>query len=234
MHIISTFYISKYASQLDTARSAELESCLLKNLSSPHVEKLHLFVDDNDALTRLNELSNHSDKIAVIDVGKKPTYSDFFRYILENMPDKICMITNADIYLHEVDDALITRLSTQKLMYALTRYEYDMSSPLIDPYHGSHDAYIFNSAFIDGGIINEHTEFYQNVLGIESRVVKTFCDIGFRVLNPCRQIKIVHLHKTELRNYANEWCGLHNWGDFEFQCRSCWWVPPVIIGEDDA
>ena len=229
MNIISTFYISKYSSQLDNARSEELEKALLNNLSSPHVEKLHMFVDDNDALARLNELTNHSEKVVVIDVGKKPTYSDYFRYILEKVHDKICMITNSDIYLHEIDGAIIDRLKTEKLMYALTRYEHDMSSPLIDPYHGSHDAYVFYSAFLDGGIINEHTEFFQNVLGIESRVVKTFCDNGFRVYNPCRQIKIVHLHKTKLRNYAEEWCGLHKWGDFEFQCRSCWWVPPVVL-----
>ena len=78
MNLISTFYVSKYTSSLDNERSKELEQCLINNLASPYIEKIHLFVDDNDALVRLNELSNHSDKIVIIEVGKKPKYSDFF------------------------------------------------------------------------------------------------------------------------------------------------------------
>ena len=228
MNIISTFYISKYSSHLDNLRSQELENCLSNNLASPFVEKIHLFVDDNDALMRLNELSNNSDKIVVIEVGKKPKYSDFFNYIIHNIKDKICMITNADIFLHEIDDKLIDNLKENKIAYALTRYEYDMTHPLIADYHGSHDAYIFNSKFIDKTIINEHTNFYQNFPGIESHIIKALCDDEFKVLNPCKQIKIVHLHKTSLRNHG-EWIGLHRSGDDDFHKKSCWWVQPVIL-----
>jgi hypothetical protein len=85
MHIISTFYISTYSSHLDKLRSEELEICLLNNISSPFVEKIHLYIDNMDALLRLNQLSNNSDKIVVIEIGKKPTYSDFFRYIIDNV-----------------------------------------------------------------------------------------------------------------------------------------------------
>ena len=103
-----------------------------------------------------------------------------------------------------------------------------MSHPLMNDYHGSHDAYIFNSAFIDKSIINEHTNFYQNMIGIESRIIKTLCDAGFQVYNPCKQIKIVHLHKTELRNHG-EWVGLHKCGDDAFHRKNCWWVEPTVL-----
>ena len=228
MHIISTFYISTYSSHLDKLRSEELEICLLNNISSPFVEKIHLFVDNMDALLRLNQLSSNSDKIVVIGIGKKPTYSDFFKYIIDNVKEQICMITNADIFLYEVDTRLIERVKECKIAYALTRYEHDMSHPLMNDYHGSHDAYIFNSAFIDKSIINEHTNFYQNMIGIESRIIKTLCDAGFQVYNPCKQIKIVHLHKTELRNHG-EWVGLHKCGDDAFHRKNCWWVEPTVL-----
>ena len=149
MHLISTFYISKYSSHLDNLRSKELEQSLCNNLDSPFIEKIHLFVDDNDAVQRLNEISNHSDKIVIIEIGKKPKYSDFFNYILHHLKNNICMIANADIYLHEIDSNLIANLQKNKIAYALTRYEHDMSHPLINNYGGSHDAYIFNSTFID-------------------------------------------------------------------------------------
>ena len=100
IHIISTFYISKYSSHLDNLRTKELEQCLINNLYSPFVEKIHLFVDDNEALVKLNELSNNSDKIVVVEVGKRPKYSDFFNYIIKNVKDEICIIINSDIFLY--------------------------------------------------------------------------------------------------------------------------------------
>lgn len=228
INIITTFYLSNYSSHLDNARSEELETCILNNISCQYIEKIHLFVDNNDDLNRLNELTNNSDKVVIIEVGKKPKYVDFFNYIITNLPNKICMITNADIFLHEINNDLIENLEENKIAYALTRYEHDMSHPLISNYGGSHDAYVFNSKFLDQTIINEHTEFYQNFPGIETHVIKAFCDSGFNVLNPCLQIKIVHLHKTALRNHGN-WIGLHNSGDYDFFRKNCWCVPPVLL-----
>lgn len=231
INIVSTFYITKYSSPLDNLRTKEIEACLLKNLESPLIEKIHLFVDDNEALNRLNVLSNNSDKISIIEVGKKPIYSDIFRYILKNLKDKICMIINADIYLLECEEPLIEKIKKEKMCYALTRHEYNLSKPLIDDYHGSHDAYMFNSTYIDENIINNHTNFNQDLGGIESHIIKNFCDLGFIVCNPCHQIKIVHLHASQLRNphHAGKWIGLHASSDDAYHMKTCWFVPPIII-----
>ena len=228
MHIVSTFYISKYSSDLDVSRSKELEECLTKNLENPDVDKIHLFLDDDDALNRLNEISGFSEKIVVACIGIKPKYDDFFRYIIDNLHGQICMITNADIYLYECEYRLIESVKTEKICYSLSRHEHDLSHPQIDQYYGSHDCYIFNSLFIDEKIINAHTNFHQNCPGIESQIVKNFCDHGFKVYNPCKQIKIVHLHKTQLRNQG-KWVGLHVCGDLYHQRSSCWWVPPILL-----
>lgn len=228
INIISTFYISKYNSHLDDLRSKELEDCIINNVSSSLVEKIHLFVDDNDAVLRLNEISNNSDKIVVIGVGMKPKYNDFFKYILDNLTNKICMISNSDIYLLECDLSLIQKLKTEKTCYALSRHEYDMSCPQINRYYGSHDCYIFNSLFINEQIINNHTDFYQNLPGIETQIVQNFCNFGFNVYNPCKQIKIIHLHKTQLRNHG-KWVGLNKYGDLSVQMKACYWVPPIIL-----
>ena len=228
INIISTFYISKYSSTLDNLRSKELEACLVNNLASKFIEKIHVFVDDNEALNKLKELTNNSEKVIVIEVGKKPMYTDFFNYIINNLNNKICMITNSDIFLYECDENLIDNLKENKIAYALTRYEYNMSHPLIDKYQGSHDCYIFNSKFINENIINEHTNFYQNLPGIETHLIKNFCDNGFKVYNPCHQIKIIHLHKTQLRNHG-KWIGLHRCGDDNHFEKSCWCIPPVKL-----
>ena len=102
INIITSFYISKYSSDLDSERSNELISALLFNINLDIVEKIHLFVDDEESLSKLNEITN-SDKIKVIGLKKRPKYNDFFNYILENIPDKICMLINSDIYIKEYD-----------------------------------------------------------------------------------------------------------------------------------
>ncbi|MCG3773863.1 MAG: hypothetical protein JW395_0678 [Nitrospira sp.] len=240
INIVSTFYIpkklsrsnnfftSQYSSYLNKLRITELETCLLNNISSQYVDTIHLFVEDDDALSRINEISNKSKKVVIAEVGKQPTYVDFFNYIASNLNDKVCMITNADIFVHETNNALVDTLQSNKLAYALTRHEHNMSHPEIDDYGGSHDAYIFNSKFLDHTIINEHTDFYQHFPGIESHIIKALCDIGFKVLNPCKQIQIVHLHKSQVRNHG-KWIGLHKYGDNAFHRKSCWWVPPVVL-----
>ena len=228
INIITTFYISKYSSNLDDLRSKELEACLVNNVASPFVEKIHLFVDDDDASNRIKELFNDSEKIIIISVGIKPKYSDFFQYILDNLADKTCMITNSDIFLYEVNDELLKKITENKIAFALTRYEYNMTHPLINKYCGSHDCYIFNSKFITPSIITSHTNYHQNLPGIESHIIKNFCDNGFNVFNPCIQFKIIHLHKTELRKHG-EWIGLHKSGDYDYHRKNCWWVPPIIL-----
>lgn len=228
INIVSTFYISKYKSCLDNERSRELELSLIKNLNSKFVEKIHLFVDDQESCDRLIEITNKSDKIVICETGLKPKYTDFFKYIFKNLENKICMITNSDIFLYECQPKLIELLNTNSFVYALTRHEHDFTFPLIETYQGSHDCYIFNSSFLKKSIINEHTNFYQNFPGIESHIIKAFCDNGFSPLNPCKQIKIVHLHKTQLRNHG-EWIGLHNCGDSNYFKKSCWCVPPIIL-----
>lgn len=225
INIVTTFYVSDYKSSLDEERTLELVTCLLNNVKSHFIEKIHLFVENNESLDYLHSVTK-SEKIVVIKLGKKPIYTDFFQYILNHLKNKICMITNADIYLEECNDFLIKKLMNEKIVYALTRYEYDMTAPGIKSYGGSHDCYIFNSSFIDKKIINDHTNHPQNSPGIETHIIKNFCDQGFKAYNPCYQIKIIHLHKTDLRRHTN-WIGLHKCGDFDYFKKSCWCVPPI-------
>lgn len=233
INLISTFYLSKYNNLLDNERTNELIQALMNNLNSDIIKKIHLFIDENDTLEKLNEIKSNninSDKIVIIYINKQPTYHDFFNYSLNNLPNQICMISNSDIYLNLYDINLINLLNYEKYCYALTRYEHDMKNPLIDNYLGSHDCYIFNSKFLDNRIICENTNFKQNLPGIETRIIKSFCDLNYKVFNPCKQIKIVHLHKTNLRNYnINNWIGLHKYGDNETFKNSCWCIPPSIL-----
>jgi hypothetical protein len=232
INLITTFYISNYSSHLDGERSRELEQALINNINSEHIEKIHLFVDNEDSYNRLLNIKNqtNTEKIHVIEIGKKPQYSDFFRYAIENLKNKISMISNADIYIYEADKSILDLIIKNKWAFAISRHEHDFSCPLIDNYIGSHDSYIFKSEDMNEDIIDP-LNYYQNFPGIETRIIKAMCDQNIKVFNPCKQIKIVHLHSCNLRSYG-PWIGLHDWAILESHLNSCWYIPPIHLSEN--
>lgn len=106
------------------------------------------------------------------------------------------MITNSDIYITDCDINLLNQLDTNTV-YALTRHEYDLSCPLIDKYQGSHDAFIFMSPIND--IFLKNVQHVQCVWGSENVLLYELSKANIKLFNPCKQIKIIHLHKSELR-----------------------------------
>ena len=55
----------------------------------------------------------------------------------------------------------------------------DMSCPNIDNMFESYDCYIFNSAFLHESILDKNLQYYQNSLGIETRVIAALFNNGF-------------------------------------------------------
>lgn len=211
INIITSFFLSKLVNPNIEYRNQELVDTLLKNVSSPFIETIHLFVDDELSFQRLTEVfadSIESKKINIISVGKQPLYYDLFAYALNNLKDKICMVTNSDIYIDSCDISLIENLNNEpKLLYALTRHEYDMSCPLIDNYHGSHDSFIFKSPL--NNISIETLNFPQNVWGSEAKLLSELYKQKILIKNPCKQVKIVHLHKSGIREENRIWVAYH-------------------------
>jgi hypothetical protein len=205
INIITSFYKSRLDQQKDDIRNKELEESLYHNINSTLVEKIHLFVDDDEALQSLNNIITltSTDKINVISVGKKPAYSDLFAYAQNNLQNKICMVTNSDIFIHEYDTRVINKLSSNNnLCYSLTRYEQDLTCPLINNYCGSHDCFIFNSPINNLNI--DKISHVQYNWGSENIVIYEIKNCCLEVFNPCYQIKIVHLHSSELREYSRK------------------------------
>ena len=132
------------------------------------------------------------------------------------------MVTNSDIYIDSCDINLINKLNNQNnLLYALTRHEYDMTCPLINDYHGSHDSFIFKSPL--NNISIETLKFPQNVWGSENKLISELYKQHVLIKNPCRQIKIVHLHKSNIRENNRIWISCHKIDNVEVH------FPPVNL-----
>jgi hypothetical protein len=69
---------------------------------------------------------------------------------------------------------------------------------MIEYFLGSHDCFIFKSPINFMNRINNITHV-QHYLGSENLVCWELTNSNINLYNPCFQIKIVHLHKSELR-----------------------------------
>lgn len=192
INLITSFYLPK-----NEERRNEVIKCLEKNIQSDNIEKIHLFLDDEEC-KKFVEDKFGTEKVEIILFGKQPLYSDFFEYANKH-PGKICMISNSDIWLHSVSNVkLLEVLKGKKIAYSLTRHEHNFKSPLIDRYLGSHDSFIFESP-VDSSML-KHVKFVQNVWGSENVLLYELRKINYELYNPCKQIVIVHEHKSEIRD----------------------------------
>jgi hypothetical protein len=229
IHIITSFYISNTNNHNDSDRNNEIFNALIKNIENTSVKTIHLFLDDENAYNKIQTLSDNIffDKINICGIKPKAKHSDYFNYTVTNLKHEICMITNSDIYIHEINENLLLNIKNDKIAYALSRYEWDMTSPQINNYLGSHDAYIFNPSYINNSC--ELIDYHPNIPGIETHIIKFFIENNYKVYNPCYQIKIIHLHMSNVRNYYDNWIGLHKNGDINEFLNSIWCIPPIFI-----
>ena len=221
LNLITSFYTSTSAS-----RNAELEKALIKNIQSEYIERIHLFIDDDVSLEKLKDEKFATDKIEIIKICKQPLYSDLVSYA-NLLVNKLCFIANSDIWINSVENIRLLNDMKKCEIYALTRYESDMTSPLIDKYQGSHDAFIFHSPIPES--IIKHIQFPQNVWGSENVLLYEVNKLKYIIKNPCFQIKIVHEHMSNERNKDRIRI---NRGDIDgdgiYKCRSHHIVPSKI------
>jgi len=203
INLVTSFFNKKTDNELLKKRNNEYNITLIKNLESPFIKKLHLFIEDEYSLSILNNIINnnidYNNKIIKIMFNKQPMYSDFFKYSFDNIKEEIVMIANSDIYLDKCDNYILDKYVLEKNnVFSLTRYENEIDKPLIDNYQGSHDVFIFKSPLNED--ISIRSNFTQNNWGSENLVISLLFNNNYTVINPCFQIKIIHNHETELRN----------------------------------
>ena len=205
MEIIQSFYYSS-----NNIRQNEIELCLFKNLNNQLINKIHLFITENDSNTfKISLFNKHEnrEKIVLLVLNHQPTYPELFSYAY-NLKDIICCICNSDIEIVFEDTNILPKLNNENIIYFLSRYEYDMSCPQITNFQGSHDAFVFHSDTLKLNIENKDMKFIhyiQNTSGIEALLTIYFIELlKYKIFNPCWQIKLIHHHKSNIRLWINQ------------------------------
>ena len=200
MEIVQSFYFSP-----NLKRHEEIDQTLRLNLSRQYIEKIHLFITQED-LDRFNlESYPEIQKIVFITLNVQPTYVTLLEYVSQQK-NKICVIANSDIEFRIKDEDLhvLEKIRDKKIAYFITRDEFIKCKD----WGGSHDAFIFHSDTLNKAINNKDLSFInyvQNTSGIEALLTIQFIDIlGYKLLNPCLQVFLVHHHQSNVRLWA---CG---------------------------
>jgi hypothetical protein len=203
VNLITTFYFSN-----SDIRQRELDLALHRNIQKSIFSKIHLLIqpEDFEKLKYREEYLTifRSSVIRLVVVNSQPTYQGYLNYA-KSLSDQICCIANNDIEFELSPDSfrlfeIILRFG-QRIGLFLTRHEADGSSPLIDNFGGSHDAFVFYSNTLNALDSNfSELNYIQNTPGIEALLTIFFGRVhNFELLNPCREFKAIHHHRSNWR-----------------------------------
>lgn len=198
INLITSFYIIKNNDRISQQRNNELLECLYNNINNNNICKIHLYVDNNDALNKAIQL-NKNNKLYIINIGKQPLYSDMFEYAIDNLKDEIVMICNSDVYLYKCDLNVLSKLRSN--VYALSRHERNLKCTVYGA--PSYDAFIFYPKYLNKNIL-KNTQHVQNIIGADNSIINNIIDLNLNLYNPCFEIMIIHLHDSDLRTYTNQ------------------------------
>lgn len=198
MILITTYYQTS-----NIHRNNEINKCLIYNFINKNIKEIYLlnnkiydlyFIEKNDKIKQII-ISN--------DINYKLKYNDAIDFINKNLTNKICILSNSDIYF----DNTLSKINYKNInnsLFALLRYdETNDGNKNIFTRHGlprddSQDCWIFKSPL---NIDLEKVNFSFGTLGCDSIIATIIHDSGIKICNPCLDIVSTHVHNTEFRTY---------------------------------
>ena len=127
----------------------------------------------------------------ILSIIDRPTFDQMFKQINEIVkPDDITIIANSDIYFNTLYG--IGNIKENEV-YALSRWDRNLLYDRED----SQDAWVFR------GRIKPvpDCDFGLGIPGCDNAIAERLQRVGYRVLNPSKSIKAIHLHSSNIRNY---------------------------------
>lgn len=211
IHLITQWYYES-----DHRRRLELVRVLRMNVINNAITKIHV-IENSKISTVLEDVLVDADfpsallqsKLIIayqedVNPDRRLTLAQALDYANRAIPTGYAMIANLDIIFDQSFQLLKKRpiLDPRTVLY-LSRYEIDPSISSLglqcsdDGYVGSHDGLIFRSP-ISGSVI-EQLPFEIGTWNIEVKVVYELVKAKYVVRNPCKSLRIWHLHSSQVR-----------------------------------
>jgi len=180
--------LTPYYRDKKDARRKEIDFCLKKNLSNSSIDQV-IAVCDTEI-----KIPPHR-KLAVINIGRRQKYDDFFNIGASINPDGINILANADIYFKKKDIDLISTINYKDTVLALSRWNINTNGSATHHDHkDSQDTWIWK------GRLNVNGDYILGRAGCDN-VIAYELSKNYNVLNPSCSIKSYHVHTSNVRNY---------------------------------
>ena len=178
-------------------RQNEIDKCLLSNVNNPHIDRIIVAVEPGDVLPV------ESEKITRWEYTPEPmsgyhcalSFRQWFQRASQEPGIKI--VANSDI---RFDDSLavLKTLDLSGRAFALTRWDVqpDGRTVLLECV-GSQDVWIFS------GKLDVDLSIGMGLPGCDNILARRLHDSGLRLENPCRTIRAIHCHASNIRWWRN-------------------------------
>jgi hypothetical protein len=196
--------------QFDQQRKKEIDHVLQLNLLNKFIDKIYLL---NEQIYDFSHFQDNN-KIVQFNINKRLTYDDSFKFASRNkIRDNIIIFANLDIEI-TTDIEKLYEYNFNNIVYCLTRYDIDytntinLSNPILKSYIDtntteymfSQDTWIYrpNKINFDSSIVN----FYYGIPSCDNVLVCELNKQGVDTFNIPQDIKTIHHHKNQIRNYT--------------------------------
>lgn len=180
----------------DKARQKEIDLCLKNNVNNKHISTLIVLIDDGSELIFTDE------KIRIVRLEKRPTYRDWIEMTKNMHLEGVTILCNSDIYF---DDSILLALDVLKsknTFLSLSRWELIKGKHILHPNpHWSQDVWGVNCDNEYEPEMLQGLEFPMGVPRCDNKIAYLFGVRGWDIKNPCKSLKSIHVHETELRTY---------------------------------
>lgn len=196
-------------------RAKEINQCLRLNNENPYISKIYLL---NERIYTSEELNiTEPNKIIQVNMSKRISYQDVFKYITDNNIIGYHVIINSDIFLDgTIHKIRYSDMHLNKKMHAILRYELDTTniknSKIFGPRFDSQDTWILHSNFNVLPNQQKIFNFQFGKPGCDNKLVYLMNILGYDIINDPLLIKTYHYHTSQVRNYTNKDVIKQPWG----------------------
>jgi len=192
--------IQQYYKPKENIREKELQLCLSMNIQCEFIDKIILFTESKGLILP----SDPEKKIECIPLKKRLSYANCIEVIQKLGSGNLVAFANTDIYLTDTWRS-IWSVNLKDVFVALLRWEEGVDGKedtLFGPRNDSQDTWLIHSDSVldrkwDLNALN--IPFGQ--AGCDNAILVEFLRNKFKIVNPAINLKTVHVHKSEIRNY---------------------------------
>jgi len=190
-------YVNYYIDQ-HTERHSELETCLMHNIMTDF-DEVHLITTPQHRKEMSLRGATHAH---FHQADHRPSVDEYIELANENNDgDTVVVICNSDIFFQDDAVKLLKEYPWDKVKTFMGLSRHDVT-PLGD--HALLDRRDSQDAFVWHGKCNiTGMECPLGFPGVDNRFMRKASEAGYKVLNPARDIKALHLHNVKINNYRD-------------------------------